>query len=565
VIDVPPDPAIEGRIAPGGAPGVSYPPPGPGRAAEGATRSLFRSSAMVGLGTMLSRITGLVRVVVLLRALGGGGTRFPLAEAYNLANTTPNMIYDLLLGGVLSATLVPVFVDLIRDDDDDGISAVLTIGTSVLVAITAATIVAAPWIFRIYTLGKNPAQAERLAAAGVPLLRFFLPQVLFYGLTALATALLNARRSFLVPAFVPVLNNLVVIALLFSLPLVVSGRLTLARVLDDKVLLVVLGLGTTAGILAMSAAMWPALRRTGIRFRPNFDWHHPALRRMLTLSGWTLGYVTVNQLSFLVITNLASRVSGVTYYANGFAFFQLPYGLFAVSIMTTFEPDLAALASSADYPGFRRRFLLGLRSLLLVILPASAGAFVLARPLLGSITLAGGLYQGAEAKATGETLAMFALGLTGFSVYLYTLRAFYALKNTRFPFFAAILQNGLNVIFGIALFSRFKVQGLAFAFSLSYTVAALAAFAALRYRLRGLDGRSSISMIARTVLATLVMAVWVALVSGLVGGETGLHAALRVLVGVAVGTGFLWLGLTLLKVREVEYVTAKLRTRLARR
>ncbi len=563
MIEVPPDPAIEGRPAPGGAPMVEPPPRA--RATTTDTRSLFRSSAVVGAGTMLSRITGLIRVIVLLRALGGGGTRFPLAEAYNLANTTPNMIYDLLLGGVLSATLVPVFVDLTRDRDDDGISAVLSIGTAVLVALTTATILAAPYIFRLYTFGKDPAEAHRLAAAGVPLLRFFLPQVLFYGLTALATALLNARRSFLAPAFAPVANNLVVIALLFSLPVVASGRLTLDRVLQDKVLLVVLGLGTTAGILAMSAAMYPALRNTGIRFRPNFDWHHPALRRMLTLSGWTLGYVVVNQLSFLTITNLADRVSGVTYYANGFAFFQLPYGLFAVSIMTTFEPDLASLASARDFPGFRQRFLLGLRSLLLVILPASAGAFVLARPLLGSITLAGGLYRGAEAKVTGETLAMFSLGLTGFSVYLYTLRAFYALKNTRFPFFAAILQNGLNVLLGIALFSRFQVQGLAFAYSLSYTIGAVAVFAALRYRLRGLHGRSSIPMVLRTALVTVVMAIWVALAGRVVGGTTGLHAALHVVVGMAVGSAILYAGLTLLKVREVELVTARLRSRLARR
>lgn len=560
LVEPSPDPSVENRISPGGAPG---PPPVPPTTTS--TGTLLRSSALVGIGTMLSRITGLVRVVVLLRALGGGGTRFPLAEAYNLANTTPNMIYDLLLGGVLSATLVPVFIDLIHDEDDDGISAVLTVGVSVLVAITALAVVAAPLIFRIYVAGENPAHAARLASAGVPLLRFFLPQILFYGLTALATALLNARRSFLAPAFAPVLNNLVVIALLFMLPLVASGRLTLDRVLHDRGLLMVLGLGTTAGIVAMSAALWPALRGTGIHFRFNFDWHHPALQRMLRLSGWTLGYVTINQLSFLVITNLATRVSGVTFYANGFAFFQLPYGLFAVSIMTTFEPDLAALASERDLEGFRQRFLLGLRSLLLVILPASAGSFVLARPLLGSITLAGGLFQANEAKVTGETLAMFALGLTGFSVYLYTLRAFYALKNTRFPFFAAVLQNLLNVVFGLALFSHFQVQGLAFAYSLSYTVAALAAFAALRYRLRGLGGRSSIPMISRTVLATAVMTIWVALAAAVVGGKTGFHALLTVGAGVVIGAGFLWFGLTQLKVREVSLLTSRVRARFGSR
>jgi putative peptidoglycan lipid II flippase len=554
------EPGIEGPLALGGAPDPGLAPPSatPGGA-------LLRSSALVGIGTMLSRATGLIRVVVLLRALGGGGAKYPLAEAYNLANTTPNMIYDLLLGGVLSATLVPIFVDLLHDDDDDGISAVLTIGISVLVAITTVTMIAAPFIFRLYVLGKGPAEAGRLAAAGVPLLRFFLPQILFYGLTAMATALLNARRSFLAPAFAPVLNNLVVIAVLFTLPLAVGGQLTLDRVLHDKGLLVVLGLGTTAGIVAMSAALLPALRGTGIRFRPNFDWHHPAMRRMVRLSGWTLGYVAVNQLSFLVITILAANVDGVTPYAYGFAFFQLPYGLFAVSIMTTFEPDLAAMASDRDLPGFRQRFLLGLRSLLVVILPAAAGCFVLAQPLLGSLTLAGGAFRPEQAQVIGDTLAMFALGLPGFSVYLYTLRAFYALKNTRFPFFAAVLQNGLNVVFGVVLYELdLGVQGLAFAYSLSYTTAAVVAFLALRFRVRGLGGRSSIPMIARVAFATVVMAIWVSLVGHVVGGPERFGAVLRVVAGVAVGTGLLYVALTLLKVREVEVVTSKVRGRLAR-
>ncbi len=545
-------------MAPGGDPVQAPLTP----AALSSTGRLVRSSAAVGLGTMLSRLTGLVRVVVLLRVLGGGGVRFPLAESYNLANTTPNMVYDLLLGGILSATLVPVFVDLVRDDDDEGISAVVTIAVSALVALTAVTVVAAPWIFRIYTAGKDPATAHRLASTGVPLLRFFLPQILFYGLTALATALLNARRSFLAPAFAPVLNNVVVVAMLLALPTIAGGAVTLRTVLADKVLLTALGAGTTAGIVAMTVVLVPALRRSGGRLRVNFDWHHPALRRVLNLSGWTLGYVVVNQLAFVVITNLATRVSGVTFYANGFAFFQLPYALFAVSIMTTFSPDLAAAASGRDFDGFRRRFMLGMRLLLLVITPAAAGCFVLARPLLGAVTLVGGSFKPAEAAVTGDVLGLFALGLIGFSVYLYTLRAFYALKNTRFPFFAAVLQNGMNVLIGLTVFGRFGVQGLAFAYSLSYSLAAIAALAALRYRLRRLDAQASAPMIVRTGMAALFMALWVALLARHVGGPFGSAAALRVGVGVAAGAALLWLALTVLRVREVAELTRRLRARV---
>src|SRR5438128_1095356 len=139
--------------------------------------------------------------------------RFVLADGYNLANTTPNIVYDLILGGILSATLVPVFVDRFEHDDDDGINAVVTVIASALIGLTVAAVLAAPWIFRAYTwaAGKNAHDLER---AGVPLLRFFLPQVLFYGLTALGTAVLNARRRFAAPAFAPVLNNVIVCGVL---------------------------------------------------------------------------------------------------------------------------------------------------------------------------------------------------------------------------------------------------------------------------------------------------------------------------------------------------------------
>ena len=162
---------------------------------SGEAGRLVRSSAIVGLGTALSRITGLFRVFAITYALGTTAA----AESYNLANNTPNMVYELLLGGILSATLVPVFVDLFQTDDDEGTSAVVTVAVSVMVAITAIGFLAAPLIFHIYLIGVNHTRADNLASIGVPLMRFFMPQILFYGLTALATALLNSRKSFAAP------------------------------------------------------------------------------------------------------------------------------------------------------------------------------------------------------------------------------------------------------------------------------------------------------------------------------------------------------------------------------
>ncbi|MGH9285941.1 MAG: lipid II flippase MurJ, partial [Acidimicrobiales bacterium] len=258
---------------------------------------IVRSSAPVAIGTALSRLTGFLRLAAMAYAIGF--TR--LTDTYNLANTTPNIVYELLLGGVLSATLVPVFVDHRDRDDDEATSAVVTVAAVVLVVLTVIGILAAPAIVRLYTLRVEGAAAEAQQELASALLRLFMPQMLFYGLVAMASALLHAHRRFAAPAFVPVLNNLVVTAVFLSLPRLVDGTPTLEGVRQDRGLVLLLGLGTTAGIVAMALALLPALRRTGVRLRPVFSWRHPAVRKVVALSGWTAGYVASNQLALWVV------------------------------------------------------------------------------------------------------------------------------------------------------------------------------------------------------------------------------------------------------------------------
>jgi len=164
-----------------------------------ATARLVRSSAVVGVGTGLSRLSGLIRVGALTFALGATA----LSDAYNLANTTPNIIYELLLGGVLSAALVPIFVEHDQLGDEDATNAVLTVAVIAMAVLTVIAILAAPLIVDVYTLRLSSAEAAAQAEVAVPLLRLLLPQILFYGLMTLGTALLNARRSFFDPASAP--------------------------------------------------------------------------------------------------------------------------------------------------------------------------------------------------------------------------------------------------------------------------------------------------------------------------------------------------------------------------
>jgi putative peptidoglycan lipid II flippase len=253
----------------------------------------------------------------------------------------------------------------------------------VLVAATVLGIALSPVIIHLYNLSSSPSDASTQAAVAVPLLMMFAPQILFYGLTSLGTSLLNARRSFAVPAFAPVLNNIVVICLFLALPHLASGdALTFDQVRQDTGLLLLLGFGTTAGLAAMTLVLWPAMRSAGIRLRWNFDLRDPAVREVGRLSGWTLGYVVSNLIAYGVIQTLANGVDGVSIYAYAWLFFQLPYGLWTVSVMTAYTPELSALHAAANIKGLRDRFGAGLRLVLVIALPATIGMILLSGPIV---------------------------------------------------------------------------------------------------------------------------------------------------------------------------------------
>jgi putative peptidoglycan lipid II flippase len=509
----------------------------------------------VALGTALSRLTGVARLAAMAYALGF--TR--LTDTYNLANTTPNIVYELLLGGVLSATLVPVFVDYRDRSDDEATSAVVTMAGVILVALTVVGVLAAPAIVHMYTLRLEPASAAAQQEVATALLRLFMPQMLFYGVTALATALLNAHRRYAVPAFTPVLNNVLVTAVFLVLPHLAGGTPTLEGVRHDTGLLMLLGLGTTAGIAAMALPLLPALRRAGIRLRPVFNWRHPAVRKLVRLSGWTAGYVASNQLAFWLVLVLANGIpGGVSAYTGAYMFFQLPHGLVAVSLMTTLAPELAGAAGRADLTEFRRQFALGLRLMTLVILPAAAGYVVLSRPVV-ALLLQRGAFTGASTELTAGTLVGLSVGLLPFSLYLFALRGFYSFHDTRTPFFLNLFENGLNIVLALALEPWLGVQGLALAFSVAYAVAAVAALRCLGRRTGGIAVPHLVAALARISAAALAMTGAVAIAVQLF--PAGTPPAVTVVAGLVVGVAVYGAALAALRVREVAELLERRRAR----
>ena len=505
-------------------------------------------------GTLLSRLTGFGKVLALAWVLGVDR----LADAYNLANNMPNSIYDLVLGGVLSATLIPVFVEELakhdRRESSRSISAVVTTIVVVLAGLTVVFWVAAPAIIDLLLIRDHGANIPAERDVAVRLLRLFVPQLFLLGGIAVTTAILNARRRFAAPAFSPILCNVVTIGAVIATG-AVARSLTLTGFERDQTAIAVLGLGTTSGYLVQLGAQLPALAGTGVRLRPVWNPGHPAVRTVLRLSMWTFGAVLANQVSFYVIQLLASSRSGdVTAFNYAYQFFQLPYAIFAVSIASVIAPDLAERWSTGQLRAFRARMGSGIRLTLAIMVPAGVGYAIIALPLL-RLALRHGRVSVGEAHLTGVLVAIFAIGLPGFSVYLLLMRGYQSMQDTRSMFWRYCFENALTLVVGISLYPAFGVKGLAIGWIGAYSVAALVAFAKLRRKAGGLQGHAVFITTFRVVLATAAMAVVLVGLS-LVLPDSGSIVVLvaRVTVLAVFGTivyilSALWLGVT--EVRQV--------------
>lgn len=522
---------------------------------------LLKSNLVVAVGTALSRVTGLIRVAIFAIVVGQAA----LADAYNSANNSPNAIYELLLGGVLSASLVPMFTKQAEEQDDEATSVVVSVAMVALTVLTALAVLAAPFVFRLFSIdvaqGIDPGEYRRV---GTALTRIFLIQIFFYGISALAGALLQARRRYFAAAWSPVLSNVVIICALLLVPRTVHGREPqLIEVLTNDRLRWTLGLGATFGIGVMAVVLLPALKSAGVdlEFRPDF--RHPAIRRLLSLSTWTLGYVVANQVAIVVVQNLAHPGSGnVNAYSLAYIFFVLPHGLLAMSIATTFTPEMARAVARRDRDAFIDRTSSGIRLIALLTFPAAAGMFVLRRPLIG-LGLQHGNFDAGDALVTSRALAGFALGLVGFSLYLFVLRAFYAHGDARTPFIINVFENIINIALAVVLVGRFGVLGLGAAFAVAYVLSSVWSMFVLANKVPGFSVRAIANSCGLMALAALAAAEMMWVVADAVGGNEGVAALARVGAAGIVGVGTYALVLSVLGVDELTQLRNRVLTRFA--
>ena len=412
--------------------------------------------------------------------------------------------------------------------------------------------------------------------------RYCLPQIFFYGVFALLSQVLNARGRFGAPMFAPIVNNVVVIATAVLFMSMVAGAPATGTITSAQT--AVLGIGTTLGIAAQAVVLIPVLRGTGYLFRARFDFRGHGLGKAGTLAKWTIGFVLVNQLTYLLITNLATTANvlaqdqdaiaaGLTSYQKAHLLFILPHSIITVSIVTALLPRMSRAAHAGRLREVAHDVSYGLRVVAAVLLP-SAGVLVVLGSQIGILLYAYGASSRADAAYIGTILAFFALGLPAFSMYYVLLRGWYALEDTRTPFFINLVLNVLNAVLALGLFTAVgvsaKVPALALGYSLAYLFTFVLAWRVLALRLGGLEsGRVLRSLVRMTIAVVVAGGVTFGVTAILLRFWTADAGVLGVLVNLVVG-GAVFLGCYLamawsLRIAEVDDVRRMLLGRFSRR
>jgi putative peptidoglycan lipid II flippase len=528
---------------------------------ETAAPDLLTTSRTMAIASLASRVTGFIRSLALVAALGvaAGG----VADAYNLANTLPNMVYELLLGGVLASVIIPVLINAQHNDRDRGVGytqRLLSIATASLGGATLLAVLAAPLLASVFG---GSASKQDLTALWATLL---LPEIFFYGLGAMFSAVLNTRHIYGWPAWAPVLNNLITIATVGAFMLVPSPNpLTTSSITSAQIL--VLGIGTTLGIAAQALVLVIPLRKSGFvwkwRFRP-LPHEVGRMAEFRTLTLWVLGYVAISQVGVIVVNRVANhRTGGPTTFANADLLFQVPYGILGVSLLTALMPRMSRAAARGDTDEVLEDLRLGARLSAVALVPVSVGLIVFG-PEFTSVILQGRHTPLADARLVGIALAAGAFGLLPFALVMLQQRVFYAMRDARTPTLINLAMVGVKVVLLLSasalLDGNAVIIALTVSTSLSYVAGCITGHILLRRRF----GTLGFTAVARTVgwitlAAAAGGAVGLAVVLGLnsVLGVGRLSGLLELVVGGALGAAVLgWLALRLPLPEVAEIVGA---------
>ena len=432
---------------------------------------IVKNSAYMALGTIISRVTGVVRSAAIIAAIGFG----PFADAYSIANSLPTIIYIVIIGGAINSIFVPQLVKHQKNDADSGKSftdKLLTFVIIALLALSAIAVLLAPLIVKLYAPENWTRENFEVS---VLFARFLLPQIFFYGLFAVLQQVLNARGHFAIPMYAPILNNLVVTITALLFLNIAVGPPVAGWVEDSAINL--LAIGTTLGVLMQAVVLIPVLKRVNYKFKFNLAFRNSGLGLASKLAIWTFGYVVVNQITYVLITRLAAGANvvesdiGFTAYQNAYLIFMLPHSIIAVSLVTALLPRFSNLATEISKQDLILEVKRSIQTLIFLLLPIAVLLASLA-PNVTAILFARGSASLENSISTGFVLSAFMFGLVPFSIFYLLLRGFYALDDTKTPFIFNIFLNVIHVVGALLLYNTLsgnsRIIGLALSLVISY-------------------------------------------------------------------------------------------------
>lgn len=516
--------------------------------AQRTTTSIAGAAGIIGAGNVVSRMLGLVRETVIADYFGAS----PYISAFRAASRVPTMVFDLLIGGMLSSALIPVLSDYAEGRKEEfwelasvlfSLAAVLLTGLVILLEL------AAPLLAWFLGSGYEP----DVLAVTTRLIRMVVPSVIVFGLSGIGIGLLYSLQRFTFPAFATAVYNL---------GLIVSAIL-LAAVLD----IYALAVGIMLGAVFQFGLLLPGLRDG--RFRFSLDLSHPGLRRILKLYIPIVLGLVVSQVAVIIDANLASRTGGESYawmqYATNLV--QFPLGLVAAAISLASLPSLARSDYAKDEAGYRRTLGISLRMVLVLLIPATVGLFVLARPLVALI-LQHGEFGPHDTIQVANALRFYLFGLTFAGVDQLLIFAFYAKKNTLTPALVGVAAVGVYLVVALLLIRPLGMIGLVIANSCQLTSHAVVMFVLLRNSLKGakVGVTAGKALLAAGGMGLAVF--WsVQQVAQLAGADALRGWLLQVGVGALVGVGVYAALVSLLRVEEWALLSQAVarRLRLTRR
>jgi len=440
----------------------------------------------MALGTIISRITGFVRGILIVAVLG----TTLLADTYNVANTMPNILYNLLVGGALTAIFIPQLVRSFDHEDggDDFASRLITTISLILLVLVSLGMYFAPALVRLYAPEFFTTGFETEQEIAIAFTRYCLPQIFFLGLFTMLGQVANARGSFGPLMWAPIANNLVGIAL-FGGFLLFSPGIDISSITANQVAL--LGWGTTFSVVVQALVLVPVIRKLGISIKPKLG--VSGLGKSFNLAGWTLVYVLISQLGYLVTVNVATTAAvrsaqenvatGVGYTPYTYAYFVmlLPYSIVTISIITAILPHISKLALDGKRDEVKAQLIRAIRLVGVITVP-SAVAFLLFGPLITESIFIG--IPTEDSRYIGYVLSAFSFGLVAFSINLILIRGFNAFEDTRTQVISILVINVFSVAMSYLFLHFLKTQwvtvGLGVAFSASYLIGVLVTLGLLK-------------------------------------------------------------------------------------